>query len=177
MIQRVREILDRLGARYAVIGAMAMAARGYPRFTLDFDFLTTDQGVLKAEAWETLVRDGIVVDVRKGEFDDPLAGVVRVGDPAEVDVVVGKWKWEQIVIENAELLQVAGMTLPVAKASDIILTKLNAGGHKSRLDVMGLLEVGPREQLIAEVEAKLGDFPSIAEKEARAMWELILTES
>jgi hypothetical protein len=176
VIQRVREILDHLGAQYAVIGAMAMAARGYPRFTLDFDFLTTDKGVLKAEAWETLVRDGIVVDVRKGEFDDPLAGVVRVGDPAEVDVVVGKWKWEQNVIENAELLQVAGMTLPVAKASDIILTKLNAGGYKSRLDVMGLLEVGPREQLIAEVEAKLGDFPSTAEQEARAMWKVILTE-
>ena len=91
-------------------------------------------------------------------------------------MVVGKWKWEQAVIENAELLQVAGMTLPVAKASDIILTKLNAGGYKSRFDIMGLLEHGPREQLIAEVEAKLGDFPSTAEKEARAMWKAILTE-
>jgi len=77
VIQRVREILDGIGAQYAVIGAMAMAARGYPRFTLDFDLLTTDKGVLKAEAWEPLVRDGIVVDVRKGEFDDPLAGRSR----------------------------------------------------------------------------------------------------
>jgi hypothetical protein len=81
VIQRVKEILDGLGVRYAVIGAMAMAARGFPRFTLDFDLLTTDKRVLDSATWEQLVRDGIAVDVRKGDFDDPLAGVVRVGDP------------------------------------------------------------------------------------------------
>jgi hypothetical protein len=175
VIQRVKEILDRLGVQYAVIGAMAMAARGFPRFTLDFGFLTTDKGVLDPDAWRDLVRQGIVVDVRKGDFDDPLAGVVRVGDPAEVDVVVGKWKWEQRVIESAEPLQVAGITLPVAKASDLILMKLNSGGYKGRLDIIGLLEVGPREKLIADVEAKLGDFPPTLEKEARAMWAEILS--
>ncbi len=176
MIQRVKEILDGLGVQYAVIGAMAMAARGFARFTLDFDFLTTNKAVLNPEAWEPLVREGIVVDVRKGDFDDPLAGVVRVGDPGDVDVVVGKWQWEQRIVESAEPLQIAGMVLPVAQASDLILLKLNAGGYQARLDVMGLLEVGPREQLIAEVDAKLGDFPSTAEKDARAMWAAILSE-
>ena len=46
---------------------------------------------------------------------------------------------------------------------------------KSRLDVMGLLEVGPREQLVAEVEQKLGDLASDAEKDARKMWAEILS--
>src|SRR5712691_667266 len=144
---------------------MAMAARGYPRFTLDFDLLTTNKAVLAPKVWEELTRDGIAVDVRQGDFDDPLAGVVRIGDPAEIDVVVGKWKWEQRVIESAEPLQIAGTTLPVATASDLILLKLSSGGLKSRLDVIGLLEVGPREELIARVESKLGDFPSTAEKD------------
>ena len=177
MIQRVKQILDDLGVQYAVIGAMAMAARGFPRFTLDFDFLTTNQAVLEAKIWDELVRESIVVDVRKGDFDDPLAGVVRIGEPGEVDVIVGKWKWEQHVVESAEPLRVAGMVLPVAKTSDLILMKLNSGGYQSRLDVMGLLEVGPREQLIAEVEVKLGDLPSTAEKDARTMWAEILSAS
>src|ERR1051325_4876985 len=154
---------------------MAMAARGFPRFTLDFDLLTTDKRVLDSATWEQLVRDVIAVDVRKGDLDDPLAGVVRVGDPGEVDVVVGKWTWEQRIVEGAEPLQIAGTTLPVAKAGDLILMKLNAGGVKSRLDVLGLLEVGPREQLIAEVESKLGELPSEAERDARAMWAEILS--
>lgn len=177
MIERVKQILDRLGVQYAVIGAMAMAARGFPRFTLDFDFLTTNKAVLEPQVWEELVREGIPVEIRQGDFDDPLAGVVRIGNPAEVDVVVGKWKWEQRVVESAEPLRFAGIELPVAQASDLILMKLNAGGYKSRLDILGLLEIGPRDQLIAEVESKLGDFPSTAEKEARALWRTILTES
>lgn len=177
MIQRVQKVLEAHEIQHAVIGAMAMAARGFPRFTLDFDFLTTDKSVLDLVLWEDLVHDKIVVDVRKGDFDDPLAGVVRIGDPGEVDIVVGKWKWEQRVVDEAEPLQIAGMLLPVAKASDLILMKLNAGGYQAHLDVLGLLEVGPREQLIAEVDAKLGDFPSTAEKAARTMWATILAES
>jgi hypothetical protein len=177
VIQRVKGILDAQGVRYAVIGAMAMAARGYPRFTLDFDLLTTNKTVLEPKVWQELVADHVAVDIRKGEFDDPLAGVVRIGDPGDVDVVVGRWKWEHRVVEEAEPLQIAGMSLPVARTSDLILMKLNAGGYQSRLDAAQLLEVGPREQLIAEVEAKLGDFPSTAEKEARKMWMSILNES
>src|ERR1051325_1709418 len=138
---------------------MAMAARGFPRFTLDFDLLTTDKRVLDSATWEQLVRDVIAVDVRKGDLDDPLAGVVRVGDPGEVDVVVGKWTWEQRIVAGAEPLQIAGTPLPVAKAGDLILMKLNAGGIKRRLDVLGLLEVGPREKPIAGGGGKLGGAP------------------
>lgn len=49
MIQQVRTILDRHGVRYAVIGAMAMAVRGYPRFTLDFDLLTIAPNCSKSQ--------------------------------------------------------------------------------------------------------------------------------
>ena len=70
--------------------------------------------VFDTSVWAELIRDGIVVDVRRGDFDDPLDGVIRVGDPGEVDVVVGKWKWEQRVVDNAEPLQIAGILMPVA---------------------------------------------------------------
>jgi hypothetical protein len=36
----VRELLDAAGVDYIIIGALAMAVRGYPRFTDDLDFLT-----------------------------------------------------------------------------------------------------------------------------------------
>ena len=97
--------------------------------------------------------------------------MIRIGPPTEqVDVVVGKWKWEHRAIEQAEIASVEGTPMPVARPSDLILMKLNAGGYQDRLDVLRLLEVGPREQLIAEVESKLGDLPSTAEKDARKIW-------
>src|SRR5205085_529619 len=71
VIQRVKQILERLGVQYAVIGAMAMAARGFPRFTLDFDFLTTDKRVLDPNVWDGLVGEGVAVIVGKWEVGAP----------------------------------------------------------------------------------------------------------
>ena len=65
VIVRVQAILDQNRIQYALIGGMAVAARGYPRFTIDFDFLTTDRRVLQATLWDELRNSGIGVDVRK----------------------------------------------------------------------------------------------------------------
>jgi hypothetical protein len=75
-LEPVRRVLDGSGVRYALIGAHAMAARGYPRFTVDVDLLTTDPRVLDAAFWAALERDGTQVDARRGDADDPLGGVV-----------------------------------------------------------------------------------------------------
>jgi len=40
-------VLETLGTPYALIGAHAMAARGYPRFTGDVDLLTLDFRILE----------------------------------------------------------------------------------------------------------------------------------
>ena len=45
LLDRVAAILDRAGARYAVIGASAMAAHGVARSTYDIDLLTLAIGV------------------------------------------------------------------------------------------------------------------------------------
>ncbi len=41
-IRAVADHLRAAGVPFAVIGAAAMSARGFPRQTLDFDLLTTD---------------------------------------------------------------------------------------------------------------------------------------
>jgi hypothetical protein len=50
----VQRVLESLGAPYALIGAHAMAARRYPRFTVDIDLLTTDRRVLDRAVWAGL---------------------------------------------------------------------------------------------------------------------------
>ena len=63
---------------YASIGADAGAARGYVRMTRDFDVMTTDRSALDAKTWDDLRQPGLTIDISKGDFDDPLSGVVRV---------------------------------------------------------------------------------------------------
>lgn len=158
-IDEIRRILEVLGARYALIGAHAMAARGYPRSTVDVDFLTTDQRVLDPGIWTGVTRDGGTVEPRRGDDDDPLAGVVHIllADGSDVDVVVGRWKWEAALIDRAERMRIADIDIPVARTSDLIMLKLAAGGYLDQRDAAALLATGNRAELVREVEAHIDD--------------------
>ena len=173
-VEPVVRALDALGVSYALFGAHAMAARGYPRFTVDIDLLTTDSRVLDRATWTTLEHEGAAIDVRRGDADDPLGGVVHIllSDGTDVDVVLGRWAWEAGVIERSERLQVSpGVTLPVPTVSDLILLKLAAGGFLDLHDAAALLAIGERATLQAEVESRIADVrPDIG-----AAWRELLT--
>jgi hypothetical protein len=156
VVEEVSRILESLGAPYALIGGRAVGARGHPRMTLDYDFLTTDARILQAETWRELEARGAVVDRRKGEFDDPIAGVVRIAFPSgvEADVLLAKWKWELELIDRSERLPIGGVLVPVPITSDLILLKLAAGGPVDLQDVLALLATD-RERLLLEVDQKI----------------------
>jgi hypothetical protein len=171
-LEPVRRVLDALNSRYALIGAHAMAARGYPRFTVDIDVLTSDLRVLDAAVWDDLAREGAQIDARRGEPDDPLGGVVHVllRDGTDVDVVVAKWKWEADLLERAEELPVAGAPIGVPRLADLILLKLAAGGHLDLHDAVALLAVGDRPTVVREVEEHIDQ----VRPDVHASWRTVL---
>jgi hypothetical protein len=157
-IEPVQRVLQGLQAPHALIGAHAMAARGYPRFTVDVDLLTSDARVLDPAAWAPLVQSGATVNPRRGDAEDPLGGVVHIllADGTDVDLILAKWTWEAGVIERAEPMHVADVQIKVPRTSDLILLKLAAGGYADLHDAAALLALAG-EAAIAEVEAHIGD--------------------
>ncbi len=171
-LELVVDTLESIGAAYAVIGGQAVAMRGHPRLTVDYDFLTTDRRVFDRDVWSRLQEKGATIDVRKGDPDDPLAGVVHIAlDAREADVIVAKWTWEQAVIERAEQLTLQGVDVPVPRTSDLILLKVVAGGYLDLQDVHALLHAGDREQLIREVDQVIGALPA----DAQESWKRVVT--
>ena len=158
-IADVLRALDAIGAPHALIGAHAMAARGYPRFTVDIDILTADARVLDRPTWTELERTGAVVERRRGDPDDPLGGVVRISQTGvpDVDVVLGKWKWEANVIDRAEPMLLGDVSVRVPRLADLILLKLAAGGSLDLHDATVLLTLGQRDALVREIEERLPD--------------------
>ena len=112
-LDRVCAVLNDHQIAYALIGAAALAARGVARSTFDIDLLTTDQRVLDAGTWRSLSAD---VDIRRGDLDDPLAGVVRaaVADDRPIDVVVGRHAWQTHAVERAAQVEDDLAVLPEA---------------------------------------------------------------
>lgn len=171
-IEPVQRVLESLAVPYALIGAHALAARGYPRFTVDVDLLTSDARVLAGSTWADLEHEGAVVDSRRGDAEDPLGGVVHIllADGTDVDVIVAKWRWEAQVIARAETMSIAGTRIRVPRTSDLILLKLAAGGYLDRQDAAALLSLGDPDAVVEAVEAHIADvYPDV-----RARWRELL---
>lgn len=166
VLERVCDALNDAGIAYALIGASALAARGVARSTFDIDLLTTDTRVLRPDLWHSLSADGIRVDIRRGDTDDPLGGVVRIdtADERPVDVILGKQAWQQRAVERAE--QVAGGP-PVVLARDLVLLKLYAGGPQDLWDVRELLRQPESVQLAGDVGTDLAELS----EEMRLRWQ------
>lgn len=175
-LKPVRRVLDALGARYALIGGRALAARGYPRFTVDIDLLTADSRVLERNTWTSLERSGASLTLLRGDHDDPLAGVAHIllADGTDVDIVLAKWKWEAAVIDRAESMNLGlGDPILVPCTSDLILLKLVAGGSLDLRDAAALLELGDRDTIVAEVHARIGE----VHPDVREAWNELLRQT
>jgi hypothetical protein len=172
LLARVSEALTARGVPHALIGASALAVHGVSRSTVDVDLLATARSVLDAASWRPLGESGVRVDVRVGDDQDPLAGLVRFDAPGQrtVDVVVGKHAWQAEVVRDATETSFGATRLRVATAPDLVLLKLYAGSPHDAWDVEQLLLAGDREAIAAQVETRLDRLPP----DAAALWRRIV---
>lgn len=149
-----------------------MAVHGVSRSTHDIDLLVVDADCLQRETWEDLEGEGIVVTVRRGDADDPLAGVVRLAGPGRdvLDVIVGLSSWQAETLARAVEREIDGVRVPVAAAADLVLLKLYAGGPQDAWDIEQLLAGPGRAALVADVEAALPGLPD----DSRRLWARIV---
>ena len=161
-LDRVRAALDRHSIPYALIGAAALASYGVARSTFDVDLLTTHPRALDPDVWKEFA-----ADIRRGDLDDPLAGVVRVVEGADrpVDIIVGKHAWQARAVDRARR---SGDETPVVQQRDLVLLKLYAGGAQDFWDVRELVKHSDTS-LAGEVESDLADLPA----EFRRRWQSI----
>ena len=173
LLQSVSDLLRARGIPHALIGAAALAVHGVARSTYDLDLMATDPRTLAAETWDRLAGSGTAhVDIRRGDADDPLAGIVRIEAAGErvVDVVVGRFTWQAEAIAAAEPVRIEGGLIPVVTVADLILLKLYAGGTQDAWDIDQLLAAGSRHEVSRQVAAGLPALPA----EAAALWARIV---
>jgi hypothetical protein len=159
LLDRVTTHLRDAGVAHALIGAAALAAAGIARSTFDIDLLSTDQRVLHDTFWDALRRQGAGIDCRRGDRDDPLAGVVRLDEAGQrpVDVVVGRLAWQARAVQRATPLPAGA---PVVRPSDLVLLKLYAGGSQDLWDIRELLTTPDAAAVAAAVDADLPALPA-----------------
>lgn len=167
LLAEVATLLDQRQIRCALIGAGALAVHGISRSTLDRDLLVVDASVLDTAMWVAL-RDTAHCDIRRGDADDPLLGVVRITAEGErdVDVIVGRHAWQRDLLVRAQTVEMDGHSVAVATPADVILLKLYAGGTQDRWDIEQLLSLDSGPAIAAAVDASITALP----RRCRDLW-------
>jgi hypothetical protein len=103
-------------------------------------FILGDDDLACYAAAQQLTHDsasGVNVEVRRGDRDDPLCGVVRITQQGQrpVDIIVGRHAWQTAIVDAADAHQILGAHVPVVDVPSLILLKLYAGGPQDLWDI------------------------------------------
>jgi hypothetical protein len=145
-LQKVVAALDKLEIPYALIGGLAVAARGAVRATQDVDLIVA-LPVQEAPSLERSLRgNGFQATFYRGTTDDPIAGVIRFAIPVagteiKCDVLFASRKWQTRAVRNATLVDLGSFVVRVAQPADLFLLKLYAGGPQDLIDAAQLLKL------------------------------------
>jgi hypothetical protein len=123
--------LNELGARYIVIGGFAIITSGYPRSTMDIDFVidtSLENEALVYQALEILP-DQAVKELLPGEVSQ--YSVVRVGDEICVDLMASACGIDYAeAIKDSIIRTVDGVPIPFA--SPRLLWRMKEKTHREK---------------------------------------------
>jgi len=138
--------LNARGAKYVVIGGMAMIQAGFVRGTEDIDLLIESSPGNQAAVRKALeiLPDKAVHGLREGDLERYV--VVRVADEIVVDLMLsaGGLAYADAQTEST-IVEIAGVTIPFASPR-LLLRMKQTGREKDALDVLFLRELLPRSE-------------------------------
>jgi predicted nucleotidyltransferase len=141
--------LDAIGARWAVIGGLAVAFRAEPRFTKDVDLAVAVADDEEAEgivnrlqvrgyALASLVQQDYVNRLATARLVRPVAGA----SSAFIDLLFANSGIEDEIVRRADHLEVLpDVFMPVASIGHLIALKALAGRHQDLTDLGYLISV------------------------------------
>jgi hypothetical protein len=133
--------LNEVGAKYIVVGGMAMIQSGYGRTTGDIDLLieATVENEAKVFAGLMILPDQAVRELQPGEVSQ--YAVVRVADEVIVDLMKSACGITYDEAKSSvQIVEVDGVPIPIASPELLWRTK-QTGREKDKLDLLYLREL------------------------------------
>ena len=151
-IERLVRLLDQVGIPYMLTGSIASSHHGLPRATNDADVVIDPTPESLDRLLAVLAAEGYYADASVAREALRHRRQFNVIDPEtafKIDLIVRKDRPFSVEeFARRERRQLIGMTVAVARAEDVILSKLEwakkAGGSEKQLeDAAGVLAVNP----------------------------------
>ena len=141
---KVTRDLDAIGAKYAVIGGLAVGARVEPRTTKDIDFAVdvADDAAAEALIFALSGSGYRVSSVFQSRQDDRIATVRTHGrDDARIliDYLFASTRIEGEIVSSATRQRVYGVEAPVARLGHLLAMKVKANRRFDAIDIHNLI--------------------------------------
>ena len=134
-----------------VIGAVALAAHRYVRFTEDIDLGVIADLARMRSLVESLRAEGYHTEFHEPDGEDPLGGVIDVSGPFGLIQIISFDDRFPAAIRDAldgEDIRIhPGSLLRIIPIPQLVALKLYAGGWKSHSDIVELLRRNPEVDL------------------------------
>lgn len=155
---RAANDLNAAGARWAMIGGLAVSARSIPRFTKDIDFVVAvaDDAASEALIHHLRGRGYRPQEIVEHEYLDRLSTVRLVADPLDValDLLFASSGIEaEIVTASTSVEILPGLRVPVAAAGHLIALKVLARRSQDLTDLDALLTAADEVDIALAREA------------------------
>ncbi len=140
IVVRCAGILGKAGAHYALIGGVAVGARGYIRTTADVDFLIHIERVRIPALLEGFTGAGGAFDgeLTLRQLSDREIARLRLQD-VQIDLVPAVLPYFHEILRRATEERIGGMGVRTGTAEDLLVLKLLADRNQDKADVDGLL--------------------------------------
>jgi hypothetical protein len=150
------DVVDVLAARsidYAVIGALAASLHGAGRASLDADLVVSASVMEGTRIDEALKRAGLTTELRRGDLEDAIPGLVRVSDSFgnQVDVLLGIRGLDPKAFSRTVEVPLEGTRLRFVGREDFIAMKVAAGGPIDLVDAENAIAADPKSLDVALV--------------------------
>ncbi|MGJ8633373.1 MAG: hypothetical protein ACSHX7_05580 [Luteolibacter sp.] len=149
--ERVATLLEERGLPCVVIGAVALAAHRYLRFTEDIDLGVNADLKQMRSLVETLNQDGYDAEFNEPGRDDPLGGVINIsGSFGLVQVISFEDRFPAAIrdaLRGEETRMRPDSRLRIVPIPQLVALKLYAGGLASFADILELLRRNPEVDL------------------------------
>lgn len=132
----VLEILQREKVNYALIGAFALSVHGTIRGTTDVDALLSTTPQHLAQLHTAFDRAGFATELRRGGPDDPIMGMLVLGDSYNnrVELLGGLRGLDPAFFSRTLEIPFRGVSLRFVGREDLIAMKCFAGSPQDLLD-------------------------------------------
>jgi predicted nucleotidyltransferase len=162
-VQAVARAISALPVPGMIIGGIAVITRGVPRLTRDVDVTIAGAGVGLADLLDRLRKHRLVPRIEgAAEFAAAHQVLLLRHEPSGVDVDVSiAWlPFELEALAAAEMLDVAGVHVSVARAEDLIVYKAVAFRPQDQQDIERLLVLHGHAVDLARIRRVVGEFAS-----------------